>query len=115
MEPNLEDILTLPLVDPPVASLSSNSVLPMDLIEGLKVEKACHKTHQATIWAIKASTSASFFNRASILWLHKLQSRLPAGDTRLHQNVTEIIAAVQYSVDASLNAAKFASRAWSPT
>lgn len=60
---------------------------------------------------IKAATSTSFFNTASLIWLHQLQERLPPEETRLHQDINKLVAATEYSADASLNAAKFASRA----
>lgn len=50
VDASLEDLQKLPPVDAPVAALTSNSVLPPELLEGLKVEdkraeNACHKTH----------------------------------------------------------------------
>ncbi|XP_013928261.1 PREDICTED: serine/threonine-protein kinase 31, partial [Thamnophis sirtalis] len=114
IEPSLGDLLKLPVIDVPV--LTSTSVLPPELLEGLKVEDkraetACHKTHQTVAWAIRASTLASFFSRASIAWLHQLLTLLPPGDAMLHQDVNKIMAAAKYTTDASLNAAKFTSRA----
>lgn len=94
VEPSLEELLKLLPVDAPVAALTSTSVLPPELLEGLKLEdkaeKACHKTHQAAAWAIKVSPSASFFSRASLLWLQQLLFRTPAGDTRLRQDLNKI-------------------------
>lgn len=46
---------------------------------------------------------------ASLLWLR--QERLPSEDTRLYQDVNKLVAAAEYSADASLNAVRFASRA----
>lgn len=116
--PELEDLLALPLVDAPVAALASSSVLSGNMVDGLrsedrKAELAFRKTHQAAAWAVKAATSTSFFTRASLLWLRQLQERLSPEDTRLHQIVNKLVAAAEYSADASLNAAKFASRALS--
>lgn len=118
--PELEDILALPSVDAPVAALSSSSVITSDVVDGLKAEDrktelTFRKTHQAAAWAVKAATSTSFFTRASLLWLRQLQERLPADDIRLHHDVNKLVAAAEYSADASLNAAKFASRALSST
>lgn len=75
------------------------------------MELTFRKTHQAAARAVKAATSTSFFTTASLLWLRQLQERLPPDDIRLHQDVNKLVAAVEYSADASLNAAKFASRA----
>lgn len=119
-ESNLEDILKLPQVDAPVISLTSNSVLLADLLEGLKAEdkkaeKACHKTHQAAAWSIRASTSASFFTRVSLLWLRQLRSNPPGEGSRWKHDLNRIIAAFEYSAEASLNTAKFASWALAST
>lgn len=50
--PELEELLTLPAVDAPVAALSSNSVISTDSLDGLKTEDrqaelAFRKSHQA--------------------------------------------------------------------
>lgn len=118
--PELDTLLQLPSVDEPVSSLISSSVLASDVGDGLKVEDKraeifFQKTHQAAAWAIRAATSASFFNRASLIWLRQLRDRLPPEEARMHQDVTKLIAAVEYSADASLDAAKFASRALAST
>lgn len=114
--PELEDMLTLPVVDAPVANLSSTSVLSTDSLDGLKAddrraELAFRKAHQATSWAIRTATATSFFNRASLIWLRQLQEQLPPEEMRLHQDINKIVAATEYSADASLNSVKFASRA----
>lgn len=78
----LEDLLKLPAIDVPLALLTSPRILPSDAVEGLKMEDkraefSTRKTHQATAWAIKSATAASFFARTSIIWLRQLQSRFP--------------------------------------
>lgn len=98
-----------------MANLTSSSVLSNDIADGLwtedqKAELAFRKTHNAAAWAVRAATSASFFNRVSLIWLHRLQERLPPEDMRLHQDVNKLVAAMEYSADASLNAVKFTSR-----
>lgn len=117
---NLQDLLQLPLVDAPVAHLTSSTVLSNDIADGLctedrKAELTFCKTHQAAAWAIKAATSVSFFNRASLIWLRQLQDRIPPKDTWLHQDINKLVAATEYSADASLDAVKFASRALTST
>lgn len=72
---------------------------------------SCRKTHQSAAWAIWAAIAVSFFNRASLIWLCQLRDRLPSEDARIHQDVTKLIAAAEFSADASLDVAKFASRA----
>lgn len=62
-------------------------------------------------WAIQAASLASFFNRTTTLWLQQLQARVAPRKARLHQDINKIIAATQFSADATLNMAKYASRA----
>lgn len=114
--PHLDALLQLPTVDEPVASLTSSSILVGEAGDGLKfedkrAEMAFRKTHQAAAWAIRAATSSSFFNRASLVWLRQLRDKFPPEDTRLQQDLAKLIAAAEYSADASLSAARFASRA----
>lgn len=66
--------------------------------------------HQVAAWAIKGSTVASFFNITSLLWLKQLQDRVPMGDTRTHQDLNKLQAALEFSADATLNAARFVSK-----
>lgn len=70
----LDDMLALALVDAPVAALSTSSALSADSMDGLKAEDrktelTFRKSHQADAWAIRAATAASFFNRATLIWL----------------------------------------------
>lgn len=118
--PNLQDMLQLPSVDTPVAQLTSSSLLTNDVADGLrtedrKAELLLRKNHQAATWAIRAATSASFFNRVSLIWLRQLKDRLPQEDKRLHQDISKLVAAAEYSADVSLDAAKFASRSLTAT
>lgn len=114
--PNLQELLQLPSVDAPVAHLTSSSVLTNDIadclqMEDRKAELVLCINHQAAAWAIKAATSASFFNRASLIWLRQLQDHLPPEDKRLHQDINKLMAATEYSANTSLDATKFTSRA----
>lgn len=116
----LEETLAIPSVDPPVAALASSSMMTSDVVDGLKtedrkLEMGYRKAHQAAAWAIKAAMATSFFNRATLIWLRQHQERLPPTDTRLHQDINKMVAATEYSADASLTAAKFASRALAAT
>lgn len=115
-DPTLQDLIQLPTVDEPIAHLTSSSVISNDVLDGLrsedrKADLSFCKTHQAAAWAIQVATSTSFFACASLIWLHQLQEQLPPEDSRLHQDINKILPATEYSADASLNAAKFASRA----
>lgn len=118
--PELDTLLALPSVDAPVAQLSSTLPVSSDIMDGLKAEErkteiGFQKAHKAAAWAVKAATVTSFFNRASLIWLHQLQESLPPDDKRIHQDINKLVAAMEYSADASLNAAKFASRSLAAT
>lgn len=113
--PKLEALLALPTIDTPVANLLTSSAISTDPLDGLKSEDrkfelSFRKAHQAAAWAIKTATATSFFHRAALIWLRPLQERLPPEETRWHQDINKIIAATEYSADASLSSAKFASR-----
>lgn len=115
-EQELEELLQIATVDAPLATLASAAILPSDTAEGLraedrKAELSARKTHQAATWAIRSATAASFFSRTSLLWLRQMQARTSPENTRLQQDISKLIAAAEYSADATLNAAKFASRA----
>lgn len=114
--PALADLLQPPSVDPPIVALT-NPVHPTgppeDSLrpEDKRAEKTLVKGHLAAAWSIRASSSASFFNRAALLWLKQLQDRLARTDLRAHQDLNKIAAALEYSADATLNATRFAARA----
>lgn len=61
-------------------------------------------------WGIKAATPASFFTRASLLWLKQMQDRVPVSDVRTHQDFNKVVVAAEFTMDATLTSAKF--RAW---
>lgn len=90
----LENLLQLSKIDPPVAALMSSALILSDLMEGLKaedkkVETSFHKVHQASAWAIRASMLASFFNRATLMWLHQLLDKISQEDARLRQDLNK--------------------------
>lgn len=116
----LTTLVQPPVVDPPVVALTNvthptgpteDSLRPEDK----RAEKTLLKGHMATAWSIKASTSASFFNRAALLWLKQLQSRIPLSDARLHQDLNKVSAALEYSADATLNATRFSAKSLGST
>ncbi|XP_039180626.1 DBIRD complex subunit ZNF326 isoform X2 [Crotalus tigris] len=112
----LSELLAVPMVDEPLASLVSSFTVSGDTAEALKSEdkKAelnFRRTHQALAWAVKAAASTSFFARTSLLWLHQLQARVPPEEVRMHQDLNKLVAASEYMVDSSLHAARFSSRA----
>ncbi|XP_013923459.1 PREDICTED: dnaJ homolog subfamily C member 13 [Thamnophis sirtalis] len=114
--PELEALLQFPTVDAPIAALASPALIPSEISEGLKAEDrkaetVIRKTHQAAAWALRSATAASFFNRTSLVWLKQLQSRLAPEEARLHQDITKLMAALEFAADATLSAAKFVSLA----
>lgn len=113
--PALSNILQVTLVDGPIAALTSSSRLTGAPEESLRPEdrrdeKTLIKAHQSTAWAVRTATLASFFNRASLLWLKQLQDRLLPSDTHTHQDLNKIVAALEYSADATLNSARFVAK-----
>lgn len=115
MAPEVSSLLQVPTVDAPVAALSASSNPTGPPEEGLRpeerrLERILVKSHQGTAWSIKSALAASFFNRASILWLRQLQARLPVADTRSQQDINKVIAALEFSADATLNASRFAAK-----
>uniref|UniRef100_A0A8C6XA67 C2H2-type domain-containing protein n=1 Tax=Naja naja TaxID=35670 RepID=A0A8C6XA67_NAJNA len=113
---DLSKALEVPDVDAPVAALQANTDIPGEPEDSLKAEdkkaeQTLQRTHLSAAWAVKASTAASFFNRASLIWLRELQERIPLDDVRSHLHVKKLLAAVEFSADATLSAARFASRA----
>ncbi|XP_039222344.1 uncharacterized protein LOC120318592 isoform X2 [Crotalus tigris] len=61
---------------------STCSTIPGEMAKALKAEdkkfeSALCRSHQASAWAVKASTSLAFFARVSIMWLRELQDLVP--------------------------------------
>ncbi|XP_039222345.1 uncharacterized protein LOC120318592 isoform X3 [Crotalus tigris] len=95
---------------------STCSTIPGEMAKALKAEdkkfeSALCRSHQASAWAVKASTSLAFFARVSIMWLRELQDLVPPDQVCVHQTLTKLVAASQYMADASLHAARYSSRA----
>ncbi|XP_060541090.1 uncharacterized protein LOC132709972 [Pantherophis guttatus] len=113
--PNLAAALEMPTIDEPVAALVSVNIITNDLDEALtpedrRTEVNLRKAYNASAWAVKAATAASFFNRTSLLWLKEMQAKIPATDVQAHKDLNNLIMAAEFSADATLNAARFASR-----
>lgn len=67
-------VLQTPTVDAPVAVLQPLSPMPGEPEGNLKpedrrTEQTLQKAHQAAVSAVRASTTTSFFNQESLLWL----------------------------------------------
>ncbi|XP_013912155.1 PREDICTED: FH1/FH2 domain-containing protein 3 [Thamnophis sirtalis] len=112
----VEKALQVPEVEAPVATLASPTpMVASDVVDNLKAEDkrtelALRKTFLVATWVIKAASSASFFNHATLMWLEQMQERVLAHDVRLLQDISKVIAATKFSADATL---KFASMALS--
>lgn len=116
MASDFANLLQVPSIDAPVIVLALFPPITGPLDESLhpedkKAELTLIKDHQASAWSIQASSAASFFSRASILWLRQLQERIPSSDVRSHQDINKILAAVEFLVDATLNVARFFAKA----
>ncbi|XP_058017916.1 lamina-associated polypeptide 2-like [Ahaetulla prasina] len=112
---DLMELLRVPEVDDPVLALASSSatlVEPEEVLkpEDRKLEQALTKTHQAAAWGIRAATAASFFSRAVLLWLKQMQEKVPVTDLRTHQDFNKIVAAVEYTADATMSSAKYVAK-----
>uniref|UniRef100_A0A2D4HWM5 Uncharacterized protein n=1 Tax=Micrurus lemniscatus lemniscatus TaxID=129467 RepID=A0A2D4HWM5_MICLE len=93
---DLTEVLQLPMVDGPLTALTSSTFLSQDTVDTLKTEDrraelTLHRAHQVVAWAVKATTTASFFNRVSLLWLRQMQARAPCDDQRFHQDINKVI------------------------
>lgn len=109
------DLLQLPSVDPPIVALAGPSNLMGPTEDSLKPEDkrldlTLAKAHQAMAWSVRSALADSFFNWASILWLRQLQDRLPLSDPRSQQDVNKILAALEFSANATLNSSCFVAK-----
>lgn len=96
MVPDLSNLLQVSTVDAPIVALSSTTHLtgpPEEYLhpEDKRMEKMLVKGHQVAAWSVMAVTAASFFNRASLLWLKQLQDRTPTSDTRSLRISTKLL------------------------
>lgn len=72
--PDLASLLQIPTVDAPVTTLLPNAAVPGVPDEGLCPEEqrsdlVLQRAHQGAAWAIQSASTASFFNRMTLLWL----------------------------------------------
>ncbi|XP_070610821.1 lamina-associated polypeptide 2, isoforms alpha/zeta-like [Erythrolamprus reginae] len=116
----LESLLQFLPVDKPVATLVSNAAFPSETADSLKpderrAETLLKKANQMAAWALQAASTASIFNRASIMWIQEVQARMGPEDPRLKQDLNKLLAAAEFSADATLHAAKFAARGMAST
>ncbi|XP_013907084.1 PREDICTED: serine/arginine repetitive matrix protein 1-like [Thamnophis sirtalis] len=114
--PNLLEALEMPTVDGPVVALAPLPVLSSNTDDALNPEDkrseiTLRKVYQSASWAVKSAVTASFFNRTSLIWLKQMQARIPATDLQTHEDINNLIAAAEFSADATLTSVKFASRA----
>lgn len=117
LTPKAAELLQLPLVDEPVASLFSNSVLPPDGHElprdpcDRRIEQALRRNFKASSAALRASNACSLFARAAYSWALDLS----AADKKLPEGVKDVLKkitlAAAFSADASLDAIQMTARA----
>lgn len=116
----MANLFQIPMVDARVAALLPHTAIPGEPDEGLCPEECCsdqilQRARLGVAWVIKSATTAFFFNRVTLFWLSQLQNKLPPEDSRLQQDLNKINAAVQFSADATLNSARFASKSMAST
>ncbi|XP_013907088.1 PREDICTED: uncharacterized protein LOC106537476 [Thamnophis sirtalis] len=113
--PNLTAAFDPPTIDEPVAAFPSYTVLSTNTDGALnpeekKIEMALVMGHKSAAWAVKSAMAASFFNRTSLLWLKQMRARIPVTDLQTHEDINNLIAAAEFSADATLNSVRFASK-----
>uniref|UniRef100_A0A2H6NG04 Uncharacterized protein n=1 Tax=Micrurus carvalhoi TaxID=3147026 RepID=A0A2H6NG04_9SAUR len=116
IDPEFAETLQPPTIDGPVAASTSSNILANEAEEGLKgedkkVEQTLHKVHQAAPWSVEPTTTASFFSRVVLVWLHQMQDRAPPGYLRSQQDLNKVLAMMELITDPTLNGAKYASKA----
>lgn len=109
--------IKLPLVDDPVNSLSSTSILPMDA-DGLpkdqcdrRIEQALRRDFEASANSLRAAASASLFARASYVWASKLITPEVDIDKEFKDEIKKVALASAFAADATFDAFQMASRA----
>lgn len=109
--------IKLPLVDDPVNSLSSTSVLPMDA-DGLpkdqcdrRIEQALRRDFEASANSLRASASASLFARASYEWASKMTTPEVDIPKEFKDEIKKVALASAFAADATFDAFQMASRA----
>lgn len=115
MAPDVASLLQTPTVGAPVVALLPNADIPGDPDEGLgpdewRSDQVLQWAFQGAVWAIRSASTASFFNKMTLLWLRQLQENLVTEDIRVRQDLNKIITAVQFSADATLNAGQFTAK-----
>lgn len=93
--PELASFLQVPSVDVPIAALLPNSLIPGEPEEILcpeecRSDQSLQWVHQGVAWVIRSAYTASFFNRATLLWLHQLRDKLPLEDTKTEREREQI-------------------------
>ncbi|XP_013907089.1 PREDICTED: uncharacterized protein LOC106537477 [Thamnophis sirtalis] len=114
--PIIRGALKPPTIDEPVASYACSTILSNNLNDALnpeekRTEMALILAHKSAAWAVRSAMAASFFTRTSLLWLKQMQARFPVTDLQTHKDLNNLIAAAEFSADATLNSVRFASRA----
>lgn len=72
MAPDLASLLQVPTIDPHIVPLLPNVSVPGEPDEGLhpeerQVDQVLQRAHLAASWSLRSATTASFFNRSTLL------------------------------------------------
>lgn len=108
--------IKVPLVDDPVNSLASTSVLPMDA-DGLpkdqcdrRIEQVLRRDFEASANSIRASASASLFARAAYVWSSNLTAPETEIPKELKDELKKIALASAFAADATFDAFQMTAR-----
>ncbi|XP_013931194.1 PREDICTED: uncharacterized protein LOC106556739 [Thamnophis sirtalis] len=98
--PELTKALEVLSIDLPIIGLSSPNAASAASEEALRpederIKQTLVKGHQASVWAVRAGTSASFFSRSALLWLRQLHARLLARDSRACRDINKLKVALE--------------------
>ncbi|XP_061491494.1 uncharacterized protein LOC133388926 [Rhineura floridana] len=117
LAPDFSTRLAVPGIDKPISSLVSRSLLPREGDSHLKdaterrLDFALRKTHEAIAFSMRASTSASIFTRAAMMWLDDLIEDHNPDPASLRRSLLKLRKTAAFVADATLDANQLAARA----
>ncbi|XP_061493755.1 uncharacterized protein LOC133389877 [Rhineura floridana] len=117
LAPDFSTRLAVPNIDEPISSLVSRSLLPREGDSHLKdaterrLDFALRKTHEAIAFSMRASTSASIFTRAAMMWLDDLIEDHNPDPASLRRSLLKLRKTAAFVADATLDANQLAARA----
>ncbi|XP_061439875.1 transmembrane anterior posterior transformation protein 1 homolog isoform X3 [Rhineura floridana] len=117
LAPDFATKLDVPSIDEPIARLVSRSLLPREGESHLKdtaerrIDFALRKNHEATALSMRASSSASIFSRASMMWLDDLLEDTNPDPVALRRALLKLRKTAAFVADAALDATQLGARA----